>query len=344
MRLLIAGGAGFIGSHFVRYLLRRYPSYHIVTLDKLTYAGNRDNLKEVAGHSRHKFVKGDICHRPLVNRLSAKVDAIVNFAAETHVDRAIVRPAPFLRTDLMGTGVLLDAARRFRHARYLQISTDEVYGSVARGRTNEASPLRPRNPYAASKAGADLLVRSYHTTYGLPALITRCCNNYGPYQFPEKLIPLLITNALDGRPLPLYGDGLYRRDWIYVEDHCRALDRVLHHGKDGSVYNIKGGRQDRSLTNLAIARMIVLGVGRTNSAVRFVADRPGHDRRYALEDRAIRRLGFRPVTSFDDGLDRTIRWYRRHRVWWERRRAGRQLEFDWARFTHTSMTIPQKPH
>ena len=224
MRLLVTGGAGFIGSHFVRYMLERYPDYRIINLDKLTYAGNRDNFQEIARHPRHRFVKGDICNRPLVARLAARVDAIVNFAAETHVDRSIDRPASFLQTDIIGTSVLLDAARRAGHTRYIQISTDEVYGSIEQGSVDETAPLRPGNPYSASKAGADLLAQAYGRTYGLPVLISRCSNNYGPNQYPEKLIPLCITNALEGLPLPIYGDGQYRRDWIYVVDHCRAID------------------------------------------------------------------------------------------------------------------------
>ncbi len=317
MKILVTGGAGFIGSNFVRYLLERYPDYRIVNLDKLTYAGNRDNLREVIRHRRHRFVKGDVCNRPLVFRLAARVDAIVNFAAETHVDRSIREPAPFLETDVIGTGVLLEAARRYRHTRYLQISTDEVYGSIATGRVDESAPLRPGNPYAASKAGADFLVQAYWTTHGLPVLISRCCNNYGPYQHPEKLIPLLITNALEGQPLPLYGDGLYRRDWVHVLDHCRALDLVLHHGAPGGVYNVGGGGE----TNLDVAKRIVAGLG-SRSRISFVTDRPGHDRRYAIDDAKIRQLGYRPTTPFDEGLAMTIRWYQTHRAWWHKIRSG----------------------
>jgi dTDP-glucose 4,6-dehydratase len=317
MKILVTGGAGFIGSNFVRYLLERYPSYAIVNLDKLTYAGNRDNLREVARHRRHRFVKGDICNRPLVLRLAARVDAIVNFAAETHVDRSIREPAPFLETDVIGTGVLLDAARRYRHARYLQISTDEVYGSIATGRVDESAPLRPGNPYAASKAGADLLVQACWATYRLPAIISRCCNNYGPYQHPEKLIPLLITNALAGRPLPLYGDGLYRRTWVYVRDHCRALDLLLHHGAPGEVYNVGGGEE----SNLDVAKRIVAQLGAA-ARIELVTDRPGHDRRYAIDDGKIRRAGYRPATSFEDGLALTMQWYQTHRAWWEKIRSG----------------------
>jgi len=319
MRLLVTGGAGFIGSQFVRYLLERYPNYRIVNLDKLTYAGNRDNLRDIARHPRHRFVKGDICNRALVTRLAGRVDAIINFAAETHVDRAISGPAAFLQTDVVGTGALLEAARQCGHARYLQISTDEVYGSIERGSADETAPLRPGNPYSASKAGADLLVLAYGRTYGLPVLISRCCNNYGPYQYPEKLIPLCITNGLEGLPLPLYGDGQYRRDWIYVLDHCRAVDTVLHHGIPGNVYNVGGGRE---LANVDIVRRIVETLRLPASSIRFVEDRPGHDRRYAVNDEKLRGLGYRPDTLFNEGLDETIQWYQDHTGWWKKIRAG----------------------
>jgi len=319
MRLLVTGGAGFIGSHFVRYMLERYPGYRIINLDKLTYAGNRDNFQEIARHPRHRFVKGDICNRPLVARLAARVDAIVNFAAETHVDRSIDRPASFLQTDIIGTSVLLDAARRAGHTRYIQISTDEVYGSIEQGSVDETAPLRPGNPYSASKAGADLLAQAYGRTYGLPVLISRCSNNYGPNQYPEKLIPLCITNALEGLPLPIYGDGQYRRDWIYVVDHCRAIDALLHHGIPGSVYNIGGGHE---LANVDVVQRIADTLKIPAAKIHFVSDRPGHDRRYAVNDDKLRRLGYRPVTSFDDGLAETIRWYQEHRAWWGKIRAG----------------------
>jgi dTDP-glucose 4,6-dehydratase len=319
MRLLVTGGAGFIGSQFVRYLLERYSSYRIVNLDKLTYAGNMENLRDVADHPRHRFVKGDICDRSLVMKIAGRVDAIVNFAAQTHVDRSIRDSAVFLETDVVGTGVLLDAALRQRHDRYLQISTDEVYGSVEKGRADESAPIRPGNPYAASKAGADLLVLTYQRTHGLPVLVSRCCNNYGPYQYPEKLIPLLITNALRKQPLPLYGDGLYRRDWIHVEDHCRALDRLLHHGTVGEVYNIGGSGE---VTNLEIARQIAAQLRCAPSQIRLITDRPGHDRRYAVDDGKLRRLGYRPTIPFREGLAATIRWYQEHDGWWKKIRAG----------------------
>jgi dTDP-glucose 4,6-dehydratase len=254
-----------------------------------------------------------------VLKLAKKVDAIVNFAAETHVDRSITKPASFLLTDVIGTGVLLEAARRCSHARYLQISTDEVYGSIERGAVDETATLRPGNPYSASKAGADLLVLACGRTYGQPVVITRSCNNYGPYQHPEKLIPLSITNALEGSPLPLYGDGQYRRDWIHVLDHCRAIDAVLHHGVPGNVYNIGGGHE---LTNLDVVQRIAAALKVPTSGILHVADRPGHDRRYAVNDEKIRGLGYRPVMSFDEGLAETIRWYQEHGDWWKRIKAG----------------------
>jgi len=319
MNILVTGGAGFIGSQFIRFLFERYPDYRIVNLDKLTYAGNRENLRDVARHPRHRFVKGDICNRALIYRLAAKVDAIVNFAAETHVDRAIMRPASFLLTDVIGTGVLLEAARKFSHTRYLQISTDEVYGSIERGVVDETAPLKPGNPYSASKAGADLLVLASGRTYGQPVVITRSCNNYGPHQHPEKLIPLCITNALEGLPLPLYGDGQYRRDWVHVLDHCRAIDTVLHHGIPGNVYNIGGGHE---LANVDVVQRIAAVLAVPASRIHYVADRPGHDRRYAVNDEKIRGLGYRPVISFDEGLVETIRWYQEHGDWWKSIKAG----------------------
>jgi dTDP-glucose 4,6-dehydratase len=319
MNIVVTGGAGFIGSHFVRYLLKQHPEYRIINVDKLTYAGNRNNLRDVLRNPRHRFVKGDICDRALMNRLVSRADAIVNFAAETHVDRSIHRSASFLQTDMIGTGVLLDAARRTGHVRHLQISTDEVYGDIERGSADETAPLRSGNPYSASKAGADLLVLAYGRTYALPVLISRCVNNYGPYQYPEKLIPLCITNALEGLPLPLYGDGQHRRDWIYVMDHCRAIDSVLHHGHPGNVYNVGGGCE---LSNADVVHRIAKILKVPVSSIHRVADRPGHDRRYAVNDSKIRALGYSPLTSFDKGLEETIRWYEEHRVWWSTIRAG----------------------
>lgn len=324
--LLVTGGAGFIGSNFIRYLLREYPGYRVVNLDKLTYAGNLENLRDLEGNPRYHFVRGDIADRRLVDGLCAGVQAIVNFAAESHVDRSIEDPGVFLKTNVEGTQVLLEGARKHAVGRFIQVSTDEVYGSLGpTGYFTEETPLAPNSPYSASKAAADLLVRAYHETYGLPAMITRCSNNYGPYQFPEKLIPLFVTNALEDKPLPLYGDGLNVRDWIHVEDHCRALDLVLHRGRPGEVYNIGGGNE---CTNLEITRGILEVLGKPESLVTFVADRPGHDRRYAIDASKIRReLGWEPRIPFAEGLRATVRWYVENRAWWEKIKSGEYLDY-----------------
>jgi len=327
LRLLITGGAGFIGSNFVRYILNHYADYHIVNLDKLTYAGNLENLAGLEHEPRHRLIQGDICDPDLVGEaLKGGVDAIVNFAAESHVDRSILQASEFVSTNIQGTLNLLDQSRKNRTARFVQVSTDEVYGSLeATGSFTETSPLAPNSPYAASKASADLLVRSYHQTHGFPALITRCSNNYGPYQFPEKLIPLLITNALAGMPLPIYGDGLYVRDWIHVMDHCAALDRVLHHGKSGQVYNVGAGQE---MPNLEAARLIVEYLGKAESLLQFVKDRPGHDRRYAIDPSKLKReLGWEPDIPFHTGLQQTIDWYRRNAAWVEHVRSGAYLTY-----------------
>lgn len=322
MKVLVTGGCGFIGSNFVLHMLNQYPDYRITNLDALTYAGNPDNLEEVRDHPRYTFVKGDITDRRLVEPLFRQgVDAVVHFAAESHVDRSIEDPGLFVKTNIMGTQVLLDAALKYGVKRFIQISTDEVYGSLEdTGLFTEQSPLSPNSPYSASKAGADLLVRAYHKTYGLPAIITRCSNNYGRFQFPEKLIPLMIIRALNDQPLPLYGDGLNVRDWLHVEDHCRAIDLVLHQGVVGEIYHI-GGNQER--TNLQIVQTILAELGKPESLITHVADRPGHDRRYALDATKIRReLGWRPVYDFETGIRQTIAWYVNHRHWWERIRSG----------------------
>ena len=318
MKILVTGGAGFIGSNFIRHLLA-HSEDRVVNLDKLTYAGNLENLEDVAKHARYAFVKGDICDTEAVENAMGGVDAIINFAAETHVDRSILSSADFVRTDVVGTHALLEAARRHRVSRYLQISTDEVYGSIASGAFDESSPLLPNSPYAASKAGGDLLVRSYFVTHRLPVLISRCSNNYGPYQYPEKLIPLFITNALEDRPLPLYGDGLNVRDWIHAEDHCRAVDLIFRKGLEGEIYNVGGGEER---TNRSVADAIVAALGKPRSLVRPVPDRAGHDRRYALECQKIQSLGFRTTVGFEEGLQSTVRWYQEHRPWWERIRSG----------------------
>ncbi|MEW6439705.1 MAG: dTDP-glucose 4,6-dehydratase [bacterium] len=322
MKLLVTGGAGFIGSNFIRAMRETHPDCVIVNLDLLTYAGNLENLSGLERDPGYRFVKGDVADRALVGRLLAEgIDAIVNFAAESHVDRSIEAPLDFVRTNVMGTQVLLDGALRHGVSRFVQVSTDEVYGSLGReGKFREETPLEPNSPYSATKAAADLLARAYWKTYGLPVLVTRCSNNYGPYQFPEKLIPLFITNALADQPLPVYGDGLYVRDWIYVRDHCDALDRVLHAGEPGAVYNV-GADQER--TNLEITRVILEALGKPPSLIRYVKDRPGHDRRYAIDSSRIRReLGWSPRTGFEEGMSRTIRWYLDHEGWWRKIKTG----------------------
>jgi dTDP-glucose 4,6-dehydratase len=327
VRLLVTGGAGFIGSNFIRYLLSRYPDYRVVNLDKLTYAGNLDNLSDVEGHPHYEFFKGDICDPELVSRIVEHgVDAVVHFAAESHVDRSIYDPATFVKTNVLGTQVLLEAALKFKIERFVQISTDEVYGSLGKeGCFTETSPLLPNSPYSASKASADLLVRSYCETFGLPVIITRCTNNYGPYQFPEKLIPLFITNAMFDQSLPIYGDGLYVRDWIYVEDHCSALDVILHKGKLGEIYNIGGGNER---TNLEITGLILKKLGKPSSLIKHVKDRPAHDRRYALDCSKLKtQLGWEPQTPFEQGISQTADWYAAHQDWWQKVKSGEYLEY-----------------
>ncbi|KKM09930.1 spore coat protein [Clostridiales bacterium PH28_bin88] len=325
--VLVTGGAGFIGSNFIRYLLKEHPGYQVVNLDKLTYAGNLENLKEVEDNSRYRFVRGDITDRLLVHQIvSGGVDVIINFAAESHVDRSIEDPAVFVKTNVEGTQVLLAAAKKYGVQKFVQVSTDEVYGSLgATGYFTEETPINPNSPYSASKAGADLLVRAYYRTFGLPVNITRCSNNYGPYQFPEKLIPLFITNALEDQPLPLYGDGRNVRDWIHVEDHCRAVDLVVHRGRPGEVYNIGGNCE---MDNLAITRAILQELGKPESLISFVRDRPGHDRRYAIDADKIRReLGWSPRYTFPEGLRETARWYVENRYWWEKVRSGEYQDY-----------------
>jgi len=323
-RLLVTGGAGFIGSAFVRRMLERHSDLTITVLDKLTYAGNLANLAPIEGDSRYRFVLGDIADAEVVDSLAAEADAIVSFAAESHVDRSIEEPDAFIRTDVYGTFVLLEAARRHGHGRYLQISTDEVYGHVPEGSSLEEDSLKPRSPYSASKAGGDLLVGAYHATYGLPTLLTRASNNFGPYHYPEKIIPLFITNAIDDEPLPLYGDGLQIRDWLYVDDHVDALEAVLAHGEPGETYNIGGGNE---LTNLELTRTILERMDKPMSLVRSVPDRAGHDRRYSVDCSKLRSLGWSPAHTFDEGLDATIRWYLDHADWWRPLKSGEYLEY-----------------
>lgn len=328
MKLLVTGGAGFIGSAFVRLSLTEDASVRIINLDKLTYAGNLENLEPVADNPRYRFVHGDICDAALVDAVldDEKPDAIVHFAAESHVDRSIFAPSPVFETNLRGTFTLLEAARRHHTKRYVQVSTDEVYGSLTPPlEADEGFPLNASSPYSASKAGADLLARSYFLTYGQPVVITRASNNYGPYHFPEKLIPLMISNALDDRPLPVYGDGMQVRDWLYVEDHCRGIRAVLEKGRDGEIYNIGG---NCSLPNLEVVRRILAATGKPESLIEYVTDRPGHDRRYALSSaKAMRETGWAPRVGFEEGLARTVDWYRRNRAWVARVKSGEYMTY-----------------
>ncbi|RJQ14904.1 MAG: dTDP-glucose 4,6-dehydratase [Nitrospiraceae bacterium] len=330
MKLLVTGGAGFIGSNYVRHVLTAHPDYQVINFDKLTYAGNLGNLKDVESSPNYTFVRGDICDRNAFEGL--EFDAVVNFAAESHVDRSILDASPFLRTNVMGTHNLLEIVRR-RGCALLHVSTDEVYGSTAEGFFNEDSPLQPNSPYAASKASSDLLVRAYVETYKVRAMTTRCSNNYGPYQFPEKLVPLVIINALNGRPVPVYGDGMNVRDWIYVEDHCKAVDMVLHNGKAGEVYNI-GSRNERP--NIEVIKLLLRKVaqrtGRNEddllNLITFVKDRAGHDRRYAIDPvKMERQLGWGPDMSFDQGILKTIDWYISNRDWWQGITSGEYMKY-----------------
>jgi dTDP-glucose 4,6-dehydratase len=319
VRLLVTGGAGFIGSNFVRHVLAAHPDDSIVNLDKLTYAGNLENLRDVEANPRYRFVKGDICDAPVVREAMRGADAVVHFAAETHVDRSNRGADDFLRTNVMGTFTLLEAARELRVGRFLAVSTDEVYGSIAEGAARESDPLNPSNPYSASKAAADLLVRAYWTTHRLPVLITRSSNNFGPYQYPEKVIPLFVTNALEDRSLPLYGDGRNVRDWLYVLDNCAAIDLVLRRGADGEIYNVGGAAE---VENVVLTRRILALLGKPESLITPVADRPGHDRRYALDSGKIRALGWAPAATFDAALAATVEWYRTHEAWWKPIKSG----------------------
>jgi dTDP-glucose 4,6-dehydratase len=314
VNVLVTGGAGFIGSNFVRYALGAHPDWHVTTLDKLTYAGRIENLHDVVDHPRHAFVRADICDAGAVAPLVRRSHVVVHFAAETHVDRSIQAAGDFIRTDVLGTFALLEAAREAPAlTRFVQISTDEVYGSVPEGASREHDELKPRNPYSASKAGADRLAYSYFATYGLPVIITRASNNYGPYQFPEKIIPLFITNAIDGAQVPLYGDGLNVRDWLHVLDHCRAVDLLIERGVNGEVYNIGGGNEVR---NVDLTHRILALLDRPADLIRPVPDRPGHDRRYCLDTGKLRSLGWTPQVSFDEGLAETVAWYREQEWWW----------------------------
>lgn len=328
---MITGGYGFIGSHFIRLLRRERPQWRIVNVDLVTYAGNIDNLAGlnfVADDSEYRFFRGDIADSSLVRQIfeTGRPDEIVNFAAETHVDRSLLNSAPFVRTNIEGVRVLLEIATQYKIKRFLQASTDEVYGSLAPDEPafSEDSPLNPNSPYAASKAAADLMIRAYHRSYGLPTLITRCGNNYGPYQFPEKFLPLFITNALDDQPLPLYGDGKQIRDWIHAEDHARAVLHVLEHGLPGEIYNVSANGEK---TNEFMAEWVLDILDKPRQLLRHVEDRPGHDRRYALDASKIRNLGWEPSISLEQGLSRTIDWYRSQRAWWERIKSGEYRKY-----------------
>ena len=312
--VLVTGGAGFIGSNFVRYALACHEDWHVTTLDKLTYAGRLENLKDVSDHPRHTFVRGDVADANAVKPLVKAAEIVVHFAAETHVDRSLMHAGEFITTDVFGTFVLLEAAREAPGLRrFIQISTDEVYGSVAQGSSRETDELKPRNPYSASKAGADRLAYSYFATFDVPVIITRASNNYGPYQFPEKVIPLFVTNAMDGIPVPLYGDGLQVRDWLHVDDHCRAIDLLIDSGASGEVYNVGGGNHVR---NVDLTRRILELAGKREDLIRHVPDRQGHDRRYSLDTSKLRGLGWAPQVDFDAGLARTIDWYVKNDWWW----------------------------
>jgi len=325
-RLLITGGCGFIGSNFVRHVLGSHPETEVVNLDALTYAGRRENLADVEDDPRYTFVHGDICDQAVVAEAMEGCDAVVNFAAETHVDRSLLGAGHFIQTDCYGVWVLLEEARRRSVGRFVQISTDEVYGSCERGSFTEDDPLMPTNPYSASKAGGDRIAYSFWASFGLPVMITRASNNYGAYQYPEKLVPLFVTNALSDQPLPLYGDGGNVRDWLHVEDHCAAVDFVLAHGVAGEVYNIAG---ESERTNLEVTRIILQALDRPESLIRFVTDRPGHDRRYSLDAGKLARLGWRAAKVFEEALERTVRWYVDNPDWW---RPVRERDGDFAAY------------
>lgn len=327
MRILVTGGAGFIGSNFIRYILKKYPDYKITNLDLLTYAGNLENLKEIEKNSNYKFVKGDIADPKIVNKLVKDADIIVNFAAETHVDRSILDSKDFVRTNIIGTHVLLEAAKNNGNIRFHHVSTDEVYGSLGPNDApfNETTPYDPRSPYSASKAASDHMVRAYLHTHNLPITISNCSNNYGPYQFPEKLIPLFITNLIEDKKVPLYGDGLNVRDWLYVKDHCKAIDLIIHKGKMGETYCI-GGNSEK--TNKEITGKILELMSKNEGSIEFVKDRPGHDRRYAIDFSKIKKeLGWEPKVTFEEGLQKTINWYKNNEEWWEKIKSGEYQKY-----------------
>ncbi len=317
MKLLITGGAGFIGSNFIHHILGKYPNYEVINIDKLTYCGNLENLEKVEDHEKYKFIKCDICDNKKIDEIfqEEKPDFVINFAAETHVDRSILDPDAFVRTNFLGTHVLLEAVKKYGIERFLHISTDETYGSIDNGKFKEDDVLLPNSPYSASKASADLLARSYFKTFSLPVVITRSSNNYGPYQFPEKVIPLFISNILQEKKVPLYGTGMNIRDWIYVQDNCEGLDAVLHDGKDGEIYNIGGGNEK---TNLELTQIILNELGKDDSHIEYVDDRLGHDLRYALDIEKARKIGWEPKHTFEDAIKKTINWYLENEDWWKK--------------------------
>lgn len=341
-KILVTGGAGFIGSNFVSYWLKKHPEDSILILDLLTYAANKEILKEFKKNPRIQFVHGDICDSKLVNSLIKRLDFVFHFAAETHVDRSILNSQAFLKTNVLGTQVLLEAARINKVKRFVFISTDEVYGTIPRGLFTENSPLKPNSPYAASKAAADLLCRSYWATYRFPVIITRCCNNFGPYQFPEKVIPLFVTNLQEGRKIPLYGKGINVREWIDVRDHCRALDLIAQKGKPGEIYNIGTGAD---ISNIKLAKLILDYIGKPLSLIEFVPDRPGHDIRYALDWSKLKKLGWKPERSFKENLYETIRWYSENKSWWAKIKNKPSFQkYMRKQYSTTTFSPPYPPH
>lgn len=326
MKILITGGMGFMGSNFIRYMLKKYPRYQIINLDKLTYAGNPENLADIKT-KRYKFIKGNICDQKIVSRIAKKVDAIINYAAETHVDRSIMEPDAFINTDVLGTYSLLETLRcnQKQVKRYIQIGTDEVYGAIKKGSSSETYPFAPNSPYSASKAGADHLVRAYSVTYGLPVIRTNACNFYGPYQYPEKLIPLFITNLIENKKVPVYGKGDQVREWIFTEDHCRAIDLILHKGHLGEAYNIGTGERKK---NIEVTKILLKELGKTLELIDYVEDRPGHDFRYALNSNKIKReLKFKPKYDFKKGIKKTVSWYKENEKWWKKIKSGRFKQY-----------------
>jgi dTDP-glucose 4,6-dehydratase len=319
MKILVTGGCGFIGSNFIRQMLKKYPAYKIVNLDKLTYCGNPDNLRDVALDKRYAFIKGDICDKKVVEKVVKGCNVVINFAAESHVDKSIEDASEFIRTNIHGVYVLLEASKKHNIKRFIQISTDETYGSIIKGSFKETSPIRPNSPYSAAKAGGDHLAMAYYTTFKTPVIITRSSNNFGPYQYPEKVIPLFITNLLENKSVPLYGDGMNVRDWLYVMDNCSAIDLVLHKGKIGEVYNIGGNFE---IPNIELTKIILKNLGKTDKMICYVADRLGHDRRYSLDSSKIRKLGWKPSKNFNIAIKETINWYKNNTTWWQKLKAS----------------------